>query len=211
MNAIICDVDEVIFSLSPKWVSMALKDKILFPRIRNFDVIAAHNAGKDAFIACVLNRTEYDLTKWLGLSDLAKDYFMDIYRECTTFYSDLPLTTFGTNLLVNKQAKKMIFVSHVVGGPVDDSKKEAIHSRFKNSNYAYYSVMGGFKKSDKIKEVCPEFDMFVDDCPSNILDVMSECGKPGQKFLMPMYGYNKTAPLILETAVQKTKTDFIVY
>lgn len=204
---IVCDVDEVIFNIAPKWVKKMIHNEKLFTRIRNLKPIIEYNNSEERLIKCVNERDEYNLLEWLQLPKISHGLAMSLYRDDPNFYKDLEITKFGLNLKANPTSRRIVFVSHVLGGLADDSKREMLDYYFNGCNYSYYPVYRGFNKSDKIMEVCPDFDVFVDDNVGNMLDVMQKCGKPGMKFIYPALGYNALAPVMLSEVVAEKKLD----
>jgi len=187
---IVTDIDEVVFNITPKWTQRIIHNPMLFQRIRNMEPMYAYNNGFEELYKATQERPEYDLCNWLKLPRIARALAFTLYADDERFYHDIPLTKFGMNLLSGGKHRKIIFLSHILGRPCDDSKKEMIHHYFKNCDIEYYTLFNGFSKGDKINEVCPNFSVFIDDLPANLLDVMDKCGDEKKKFLFPLKGYN---------------------
>ena len=207
---IITDIDEVIFDITPKWTKRMMHNVMLLQRIRNIDAVYAYNRGYDSLYKATQERDEYDLCNWLMLPRRARALAFTMYADDEKFYEDLPLTKFGINLRSSGKHKKIIFLSHILGRPVDESKKEMIAYHFKNCDFEYHTLFNGFSKGDKINEICPNFSVFVDDLPANIQDVMEKCGDEKKKFLFPLKGYNMNLVNSLEKLITEKKLNLSV-
>lgn len=207
---IISDIDEVVFNITPKWTQRIMHNVMLFQRIRNYEPIFAYNKSFDELYKSTQERPEYDLCNWLMLPRRARALAYTLYADDEKFYHDLPLTKFGTNLLSGGKHRKIIFLSHILGRPCDESKKEMIFHHFKNCDIEYYTLFNGFSKGDKINEICPDFSVFIDDHPDNIKDVMEKCGDEKKKFLFPLKGYNANMITDLEKLVKEKKLNLAV-
>ena len=201
---IVCDIDEVIFDISPKWVTRLVENELIFPRIRNY-AIFKYLRSDDILANACNERLDYSLTTWLQLPEIARPLALSIYKDDPEFYQGLPLTSFGNRLLTNFKRSKIVFTTHVLGGLSDFSKHDAIDRAFKSCDYSYHEIPIGVKKSSKIKDIGINFDIFVDDLTSNLKDVMEELGEPQHKFLYPRKGYNGDALFELEDIVASKK------
>jgi hypothetical protein len=208
---IILDIDEVVVDIGPKWIKLAMQDSILFNRIRNISAIKSFAKGEEDLRKTVMGRDIYDLSKWLCLSDLAKEHFMDIYRKNGRFYSDLSLTKFAFNLLSNPKSRHIIFLSHILNGDVDESKSLFIRDKFKKCSFEMHFVDIKDKKSDKIKEHGWNYDLYVEDLPLNMLDVMKNTAKDNGNFCFPVLGYNASIPILCEEVIKEKKLNLTSY
>ena len=188
---IVTDVDNVVVIPDAKWIAEAFKKKVIFNRIKNWSIVHAAFGGKEEFIKAVMGRLIYDIPEWLGLPDIARGTFMKAYTDNETFYRGLPLTKFGNELLLRNNGNKIVFVSHVLGGASDQSRYDWIHDTFKNTDFVYEAVDINEAKSKIISQMYGDFDVFIDDAPANLMDVMEQCGNESKEFLFPSYGYNQ--------------------
>ena len=207
---IVTDIDEVVFNITPKWTKRIMHNTMLLQRIRNLEPVYAYNNSFEDLYKSTQERLEYDLCNWLQLPRVARALAFTLYADDEKFYHDLPLTKFGWNLLSGGKHRKIIFLSHILGRPCDDSKKEMIYHHFKNCDIEYYTLFNGFSKGDKINEVCPNFSVFIDDLPANLLDVMEKCGDEKKKFLFPLKGYNAHIVEDAEKLVKEKKLNLAV-
>ena len=190
----VCDVDDIIFNITPKWTFQSFRDKHLNRHIKNREPLRTINNPLH-FINYVLTRETYYLNDWLQIPKLHQENFLEIYSADPFFYDDLRLTPFGKSLLLLKDARHVYFVSHVMEDVVDESKKKRLLELFK-INATYLPVPFGQKKSEVINAHCPDFDIFVDDAMSNHLDVLTNCKSEGKNFVMPLFRHN--APLLIQ-------------
>lgn len=212
IKLVVCDVDDVIVNTSIKWVAKALAEDPIFNRVENPNPIyAAFANDKEAFDKLVMGRDEYYLNKWLGLPNVAFNYFMEVYLNDGRFYDDLTPTTLAMNFVAHSDTNKYIFVTHCGGGVCDLSKKNLIDRVFKNTNYTYEAVPMGVPKSEVIALKYSNFDVFIDDDPRNHIDVMQNCGKEGQEYLFPLYGYNANLPFLAEQMIIDKKLTLNAY
>ena len=188
---VIVDIDDTVLLIAPKWIGNSFKESVIFNRVKNWAIVHAAMDGKEAFAKAIMDRTVYDLPNWLGLPDIARGVFSDVYKNDGTFYQGLVPTKFGSELMLRNHSAKLVFVTHVLGGNSDQSKYDWIYSNFKNADFIYEPVEITTKKSEVINKLYGDFDVFVDDHMGNHLDVMENCKSEGKEFLFPSYGYNQ--------------------
>jgi hypothetical protein len=201
---VIVDIDDTIVLIAPKWIGESFKESVIFNRVKNWAVVHAAMDGKEAFAKAIMDRTVYDLPTWLGLPGIARNVFADVYKNNGTFYQGLLPTKFGSELMLRNHSAKLVFLTHVLGGNSDQSKYDWIYSNFKNADFAYEAVDINTKKSEVINKLYGDFDVFVDDHPGNLMDVMQNCNSENKEFIFPSYGYNQGMILSSEE-LAKTK------
>lgn len=208
---VICDIDNVVVIPDPKWIAEAFKKKVIFNRVSNWAIIHAACGGRESFEKAVMDRLVYDLPEWLGLPDIARETFLNAYKDNETFYQGLPLTKFGSELVLRNQGHKIVFVTHVLGGKSDVSKREWIFNNFKNTDFTYEAIDISEPKSKIISTMYGDFDVFVDDYPANHLDVMEKCGNEKKEFIFPSYGYNQGLILAAKNLAEEKKFTLNTY
>lgn len=207
----VIDIDNVIVIPDIKWIGNAFKKKTLFNRLENWAIVHAAFNGKEAFAKAVMDRLIYDLPQWLGLPLIARQTFLDVYRNDETFYQGLPLTKFGQEVMLRNHSNKLVFVTHVLGGASDQSKRDWIYSNFKNADFTYEAIDITQPKSEIISKMYGDFDYFVDDSPENMLDVMEHCGDETKEFIFPSYGYNQGLILASKNLAEEKKFTLKTY
>ena len=194
----IVDIDDTIVFTSAKWILEAVKHPGLARRMKNLSIPLESVLDMKMYMADVYCRTEYDLTKFLEIRDIAKNLFYKAYTENGQFYDGLEPTVFGGSLISGGVGNKIIFLTHVLDGLCNISKERWIKQNFGKIDCEYIEIPISQSKGEFIQEHYPDFDTFVDDNPSCLIDVI-ERFKGEQKYIAyPKYGYN----LIMEEYVK---------
>ena len=207
---IVCDIDEVIVNISPKWVHKAIHDKACLLRIRNQDVLITHRDTPDKLNALVLDRLNYNLIEWLKLPSSVHKHFINLYAKDGIFYEGLSLTKFAYGLLSTPQARHVVFISHVISDETEESKRNFMRRYFKNIDYELHTIPRDKKKSEVIASICPNFDVCVDDDVDNLID-MAQYIKEGGYLLAPNTGYTLANVYRLEPIVKEKKLNMQVF
>lgn len=196
---IICDCDEVITNISPKWLNGIYERKDFFEKY--FDLNPEYLENNN-----VLLRTEFYLNKWL-LKDnielteeenetMMKEFFK--IHEDKNFYFDCEPTKFAKNLLnfyytgginkiyvvtrclKNNYEEKIEFIKKVF--PIGDSLEIIV-------------VPKDSKKSDYINKLVKcDIDVLIDDELNNINDIVENCScikNNKVDIFIPYLGYNQ--------------------
>ena len=181
-RTIVCDVDEVVAPIVPKWVCLA---------------VAAGLAREDEVSPeRVIGRPVYDICDWLGV---APERMFPLYGE--DFYDDLPPTTFGNALqLINASGNgHIVFITHTVERT--RRSKDAWLARYFPRTRVIH-LPAGASKSKAIRENIPEYSTFVDDRPDVLGHAVLHTTSFGKEFIMPAFGYNEDVGPVLRHAVQ---------
>ena len=194
---IVCDIDEVVVNITPKWVELALFDEFLIGRCE-FDVLKeGFGKSQKERDLLVLNRETANIQEWLKASTVGRLYMETLYFDNPHFYDDLFLTQFGKELVQTTNSKSLIFVSHTkLDSEINQSKLNFIERNFPGCKV--HLVELGQPKSAVIKERIGKFDIFIDDGLNNIKDVMRYTDCNGAAFFSPSLGYNRNEDIVLE-------------
>ena len=204
-SIIVCDVDEVLVNISPKWMNLAF-DKGLCPNKMTEQE--------------VLDRSDYYLDGLITPDE--NNTFYKLYSESHDFYDDLPVTTFAKSLLnMNVVKPNAISKIHLITKcgddlnlPVNQSKKRWLEEVFKDipSFKIDYHYITDNQSKDYIFEHCDHIDLFVDDKPQNIADIL--LNKPEQSTIksiaIPRLGYS-ALPAICQMYAKMHNTAIMYY
>ena len=198
----IIDIDDTIVFTSAKWILEAMKHPGIFKRTKNLCIPFESVMNMKLYMADVYYRTTYELTEFLGIRDIAKDLFYKAYTENGQFYDSLDMTSFGNSLISGAVGQKIIFLTHALDGIVNLSKAKWIKKNFGMLDYEYVELPINKSKGEYIQENYPDFDTFVDDNPSCLIDVIERFKDKPKYVAYPEYGYNAA---IIEEYVKSLK------
>lgn len=186
----IIDIDDTIVYISPKWILSAMTHPGVLKRTKNLNIPLESVYDEKLFYAEVYSRINYDLTKFLEVRDIAKTLFFKAYAEDGQFYDNLPLSSFGASLVSGGVGNKLIFLTHVIDGLCNQSKEKWIKKHFGALDYEYVELPISESKGEFIAKNYGDFDTFVDDNPSCLIDVIERFKDQPKYVAYPSYGYN---------------------
>jgi len=183
-RTIVCDVDEVVVPIVPKWVALASQAGII-EEMRDFEK--------------VINRKTYEIADWLEIPEDRREEFQALYGE--DFYAGLPPTRMaqGLKMLSGKGSTRLVFITHTV--EINRESKEGwLRRQFPQATIIHVPLGGS--KSAAIRENIPEYSTFVDDRPDLLGHAVMHTTSFGKEFIMPAFGYNEDIGLVLRKAVE---------
>jgi len=186
----IIDIDDTLVMTSAKWILEAVKHPGLARRIGKLNVALEAVTDMKLYLADVYCRLQYRLEDYLEVRDIARSLFYKAYTENGNFYDDLGLSSFGASLLTGGVGQKIIFLTHTLDGACNISKSKWIKKNFGALDYEYVEIPITQSKGEYIQEHYPDFDTFVDDSPTCLLDVINRFRKEPKYVAFPEYGYN---------------------
>jgi hypothetical protein len=206
----IIDMDEVLVNISPGQYRAIRENWLRYNRFFN-DLGPLKD--KD-----VLNRPTFKLTDWLlkdeykNLENLLsiKEFIHQMIRKdyfSTDLYANMEPTDFAKKTLMNKafmehiRVKKVYILTRYVDEEMLKSKKKFIKKYFNHSKIELIAVPLHEKKSDYIKKLNIDWNIFVDDEIKNIADFAENLDIEGKEFLIPKFGYNEM-PDILDVLIK---------
>jgi len=148
------------------------------------------------------------------MSPELRDEFDAVYREDSTFYDDLQPTSFCQGIILALEETRAIQQVHVIthvfahGDPVNASKRRWLQRWLRPGELpvVVHEVEGHLKKSDIMREHCPESDLFADDAMKNVIDVLSAEGVHVGEILLPRMGHNSPALPDVELLAELRRT-----
>jgi hypothetical protein len=163
----------------------------------------------------ILARPDFHINKWL-LKDEYKNlpqekrkaltdkiyYFLDRDFFSKDFYSKLKPTEFARKTLMNPvfmdhaRVKKVYIVTRSTSPEMVENKKRFIARHFKHPKVESVFVGIEENKSDAVKALGVNWNIFVDDELRNIRDFAENFDLKGKEFLIPATGYNVMPPLL---------------
>ena len=212
-QVVVCDIDECVVNITPKWVRKMLFDDFLSRRC-DFSILK-ETFGKDPKVAdeFILNRPIAQLQKWLNANELGRIRFEQLYFDDPDFYSDLKITPLGEELQRSTTPKSLIFVSHTKldSDKINASKREYMTANFPGARVILAEL--GTSKAETINKEIGKFDIFIDDSVAVVKDVMENTLCAEKRFIMPGLGYNMSEEFIasIMPVVETKKLDFGYY
>jgi hypothetical protein len=114
-------------------------------------------------------------------------------------------------LYINSEEIKKIFIlTRYFSEEQLEGKRKFIKKYFNNPKIELIPVEKDEKKSEKIKNLGIDWDLFVDDEIKNIQDFVENFDIKKKEFLIPRYGYNKM-PLSLSVSIHEKEGSFTYY
>jgi hypothetical protein len=206
----IIDMDEVLVNISPGQYRAIRENWLRYNRFFN-------DLGplKDKEI---LNRPTFKLVDWLLKDEylnsenaisvkefLHKMICIDYFS--TDLYANMQPTNFARKTVMNKafiehiRVKKVYILTRYIDEKMLESKKKFVKKYFKHSKIELIAVQLNEKKSDYIKKLNIDWNIFIDDEIKNIADFAENLNIEGKEFLIPKFGYNEM-PEILDILIK---------
>ena len=188
-------MDDVLVHIATPWVRKALKR----PNIQN--AIGHLLKDDDTLQERVLNRKEPYIQEWLvnefHLPRKLVDEVNLVYRADPTFYDDLLPTPICLGFINALSLPGRVSALHVItlnfnnDDPCVESKNRWLDRIFTgNSRVHIHNLNAGEKKSDCLKQHCPEPTIFVDDTLKNVVDILLCDDVKPEEILIPKMGHN---------------------
>jgi hypothetical protein len=204
----IIDMDEVLVNISPAQYKTIRLNWLWYSKF--FKDLGPLTDKK------VLMRPTFKLTDWLF-----KDEFLDNEEKVkkvihkmivkdffsTDLYAYLKPTEFAKKTVMNKafiehvRVKKVYILTRYVNDEMLKSKKRFVKKYFNHSKIEMIAVPLHEKKSDYVKKLKIDWNLFVDDEIKNIADFAENLNIEGKEFLIPRLGYNEM-PEILDILIR---------
>ena len=212
------DVDDVLFNTAA--VALRQMDSNRSYLEDFFDLSNLPERPSDTFC---YSRKDYYLTNIFPMRpDVDPDAANRVYIDNTwkypfLYYSVLPMRMtrilqFALDTLPD-YISKIYVISECIKGTIND-KTNAVNRVFgdyKNKVEFLYSIAGEYTKSDILNYYNIDFDIYIEDKISNIVDmIINHKGTANKEILIPAYGYN-TQLSDLEKAVFKESNCSIYY
>jgi len=172
IKLMVCDLDEVLVRICPKWLVEAFKVGMVDEELVNPLAVDA--------------RTKYNISEYMGVS---QEEALRVY-DTLDFYDDLVPTKLGAALSFasSKEVIKLAIVSH--NTPRNLESKRRFCKKFWPRASRFFLPLDQ-PKSDIINEKgLGGYCTFCDDSVAVMCDVVANTDPIGKEFLMPLYGYN---------------------
>jgi hypothetical protein len=169
----------------------------------------------------IINRPVFEIDQWLLkdsikklsqdkkeliTNDIKKLIFGDFFSQ--DIYYFLEPTEFARKTIMNKsfiehaRVNKIYILTRCVGTLMVKYKKNFVKKWFNHPKVELIIVDIDEKKSDVIKKLSINWNLFVDDEIRNIADFAENFNIEGKEFLIPATGYNKM-PLALDILIKE--------
>jgi len=230
-KTLICDVDEILVNITPKWVSEMVKHRDELGKY--FDLDEDFDYQRD--YAKVLYRPYYMLDHWLLKQDVDQDKvyvpdfnkyiqkMMDLY-DTADFYDDLPPTklalglaqTLGSTANGKPLVDKLIIISRSSGTKSENSKTRFIQELFAGNmdKVDTYYITGKEQKSDVTlslnKDELNQIAAVFEDENKNVVDYLQRGKINSTKIYMPSLNYNRPN-LEFKNIVKASKSELVRY
>jgi hypothetical protein len=197
------DTDDVLVHISTPWVERARRH----PEIARY--IPDHEP--DALGATLIGRPQPYIQQWLidscGMPRELQDELVLIYRGDPNFYDDLPPTLFCKGIIGALARPGAVAHVHVLthnysnSDPCVESKDRWLRKHLGGpEKVTIHHIEAGQKKSDVLRQFCPEPDAFVDDSLKNVIDVLLNDAIRPHEIIIPRMGHNAVTPEIEQLA-----------
>jgi hypothetical protein len=194
------DYDEVIININHKWMLKLLKDEVIGKYFsQDHRLIAELEANL---------RSDYDVFSWLGIKPGTPEFErgMNLYFNDPQFYDKLKPTKYFESIYQSRHFFSEIHVITKCGedlnAPCNISKKRQMLELFRNFDgiqLGFHFIKGTESKAQEFKQKGIQFDSFVDDSTTNMLDMIN-IFKDEFNFeaMMPLYCYNFMTPRLID-------------
>lgn len=198
-KTIAVDVDDVLVHISTPWVRRALAHPTLSPWL---SALQADDLARQ-----VTTRLHPYIQPWLcslGLPEVHVPLLDSLYRDDEAFYDDLPPTAMCVALARALELPRVMAHVHVVthcfglDEPATRSKVRWLqrHLGEEGGRLTFHLLTPGEKKSEVLRQFCPEPDSFADDAMKNVLDVLLNDAVRPAEILIPRMGHNELHPKV---------------
>lgn len=209
---IVCDVDEILVDISPKWTYLIYQNKEYFGEYMNLDP----NFDLDKHYLNILYRPTFYLNHWLMKPEHQVDTpemqdvltkMLDLYDN-DTFYDNLKATKLGSSIALAAKSKlisKISVISRVTGNN-KESKVRFIQNLFRGSMHKVeiYLVSETEKKSDVFSSLGNDIASLYEDELNNIKDILSNSDNARDlQIFMPSFQYNALDQEVIDLAKNK--------
>ena len=185
----VTDLDEVLTLIGPPW----------YERLRGSRVIERYfGTLQELSPQQVCSRERYYISEWLGRGSAVpldvREEIMSVYTD-PTFYERCELTAFGRAvdaLAAMPFCEKIHIVSRTIPG-TEQAKADFVERNFRNAHLInLVMVHPSTPKSHFVKDV--DWTVFIDDSPSEVIDIVTNTDSVGKEIMIPRMGYNYPTP-----------------
>ena len=197
------DTDDVLVHISTPWVERA--------RMRPSLAQYVPAGGAVALEDVLLGRPQPYIQQWLvdacGMpTDLLEELDL-VYRADPHFYDELPPTMFCRGIMSALALPGRVAHVHVLthnysnSDPCVESKDRWLRKHLGGpERVTIHHIEAGQKKSDVLRQFCPEPDAFADDSLKNVIDVLLNDAIRPHEIIIPRMGHNAVTPEIEQLA-----------
>jgi len=204
------DMDEVLVDISPSNYSFIRMNWTYFSMyFRDLGMLTKKQ---------IMNRPLFYTDKWLLKDEFQGDEHKKLHKDIRTFiikkyfstdlYATMTPTEFARKTIMNpsfidhNRVNKVIILTKTINDKMTDSKMKFINKWFNHPKVETVIVKTNEKKSDILKKHGIDWNLFVDDDLTNIIDFVQNYDIKGKEFLIPRTGYNKM-PLALDLLIKE--------
>ena len=208
---IVVDVDDVLVHIATPWVIRAVQ------RVPQIAMVAPHlaewlrTAPSQVIHDTVIARPQPHIQQWMvqehGVPEELIPKIDLVYRADPEFYDELVPTTFCAGLIAALSLPGRVNHIHAVthnyanSDPCVESKDRWLRNMLGGpERLTIHHIEAGQKKSEVIREHCPEPDSFADDAMKNVIDVLLNDDVRPHEILIPRMGHNQLLPEVQQLA-----------
>ena len=205
------DYDGIIQEICFPWIENILENTDYFKDYIDFSKLD----DIEKILNIVFNRTKYLLYNSIRLENAPKpsEQFMkdfnSLYRDDPELYLKAPYLS-GLQLIwpliKQRNTENITILSHCDNENTFNQKKEKVEKLFNGNEIVnFVGLSSNISKADWLNSNLPNWNLFIDDYPKNIKEVLDKCNCTHKTILIPKYGYltNNIKNLIEETALIK--------
>lgn len=202
------DMDDVLVHISTPWVLRALARPRL---LEAWGEGARRVAALPDLTNRIVERPYPHLQQWLeddmGMPKSLRGEVDLAYRADPAFYDELPPTVICQGIMAALALPGRISHVHVVthnfsnSDPVVEGKERWLRRHLGGpERVTIHHLDASQKKSDVLKQFCPEPDSFADDAMKNVVDVLLNDRVRPREILIPQMGHNIADPEVVRLA-----------